>query len=718
MSKVNLQIQGMTCQVCANRLEKILNKKDFIQQAHVSFANEQAQVQFDEKSHSVQDILQIIKNAGFTGTPMEDASRQNTEAGFSQKMRLVLLLILCTPFLFMMLGMMTHQHQLMLPVFWQWLLASAVQWGLAIPFYRSAWQSLQGRLANMDVLVSLGTLSIYFYSTFAYFLTQDANTPVYFEASVMVITFVSLGKYLEHRTKSQSLNALNLLMQLTPKRVSLYRESQWQSIPLDQVKIGDILRANQGERIAADGIVESGEAWVDESHLTGEFKAENKTSGATLLAGALLKEGSLVYRAQQLGQQTLLGDMVQALAEAQNSKAPIARIADKVAGVFVPIVMGIALLTFLVTFYWTASALTALIHAVSVLVIACPCALGLATPAAIMVGMGKAVQRGIRFKDAASMEATAKVNCVVFDKTGTLTEGQPHIADIWLDTKCGYSEQMLYALAASIEQYSNHPLAKTITDQARQKGISVTELTNVQSELGAGLQVQIEELGRVKIGSPAYCQWQMPDDLDPLWQIASIVAVEVNEKVVGAFAITDALKAGCLAEIQCLQAQNIELYIMSGDRQSAVQYVADQLKITQAYGELSPRDKAEKIQQLKAQGKVVAMVGDGINDTPALATAQVSFAMQTGTDIAQHTASAVLMHYSINQLTEALSIARATFKNIKQNLFLAFIYNLLAIPLAAFGYLTPVLAGLAMSLSSLSVLFNALRLKAQQFRKN
>ncbi|HEA3246945.1 heavy metal translocating P-type ATPase [Pasteurella multocida] len=719
--KITLRIQGMTCQACASRIEKVLNKKPYIQQATVNFACEQAQVSFDNSEHSPQDILQLIENVGFTGS-LQSEQASPLEDTRLPSWRLWLLLLINLPFMFGMIGMLLGQHHWMLAPEWQFVLASIVQFGLAIPFYKSAWGSLKGGLANMDVLVSLGTLSIYFYSVFmlftAYGHTHEGMPHVYFEASVMVLGFVSLGKFLEERTKKHSLNSLGLLVKLTPQQVNVQRDGQWQRLPLDQVQIGDLLRVKQGERIAADGIVQSGTGWSDESHLTGEFKPEMKKVGSQVLAGAMLSDGSLVYQAQQLGSQTLLGDMMNALSEAQGTKAPIARFADKVAAVFVPTVVVIALLTFAFTYWIKQDWVSALMHAVAVLVIACPCALGLATPAAIMVGMGNAVKHGIWFKDATAMEEAARVNAVVLDKTGTLTEGKPHIAAIWLAEKCGYSEEDFYRLAASVEQHASHPLAKAIVQHAQEKGIDLLHAEQIQTVLGAGIQAEVEGIGRVKVGKADYCHFTLPALADPIWQLASIVAVAVNDQPIGAFAIADKLKPDSIEGIKRLQAAQIEVYIMSGDQQSAVQYLADQLGINSAYGNLSPRDKANKIAQLQAEGNVVAMVGDGINDAPALARANVSFAMKNGADVAEHTASATLMQQSVNQMVDGLLLAQATLKNIKQNLFFAFIYNVLGIPIAACGLLNPIIAGAAMALSSVSVLMNALRLKQVKFNRD
>ena len=713
--KISIQIGGMTCQSCANRIEKVLNKKPFVQQAGVNFAVEEAQVVFDATQASEAQIIEIIHKTGFSAH-IKQANELPIEENTSIPWRLIVLWIINIPFLIGMLGMIGGSHNLMLPPIWQFALASIVQLWLAIPFYRGAIGSIRGGLANMDVLVSIGTLTIYLYSAFMLFYHADhAMGHVYFEASVMVIGFVSLGKFLEDRTKKHSLNSLSMLLQLTPKKVTVLRNDKWTEIALDQVNIGEIIRANQGERIAADGIIESGNGWCDESHLTGESRPEEKQKGGKVLGGAMVTEGSIIYRANQLGSQTLLGDMMNALSDAQGSKAPIARFADKVASVFVPVVLVISIVTFALTYILTNDSVSSLIHAVSVLVIACPCALGLATPAAIMVGLGKAVNAGVWFKDAAAMEETAHVDTVVLDKTGTLTKGELEISALWQPQSAVYSEDDLYRFAAAVERQANHPIAKAIVQAAEQKMLEIPTALFSKMEVGQGIQAELEQVGTIKVGKPDYCGLILPKNLEDIWQIASIVAVSINDEPIGAFALTDTLKNDSLHAIQRLQQQNIDVVIMSGDQQSVVDYIAKQLGIKKAFGKLTPRDKAEQIQKLKDLGHIVAMVGDGINDAPALASANVSFAMKSGSDIAEQTASATLMQHSVNQLVDALFIAIATLKNIKQNLFFALIYNILGILLAAFGFLSPIIAGAAMALSSISVLMNALRLKKVRF---
>ena len=712
--KVRFQIEGMTCQACASRIEKVLNKKDFVESAGVNFASEEAQVTFDDSKTSAADIAKIIEKTGYGAKEKTEDTLPQPEAEHHIGWRLWLLLAINIPFLIGMVGMMIGRHDWMIPPVWQFVLASVVQLWLAVPFYKSAWASIKGGLANMDVLVTIGTVSIYLYSVYMLFFSPHAAhgmAHVYFEVGVMVIGFVSLGKFLEHRTKKSSLNSLGLLLKLTPTQVNVQRNGEWKQLPIDQVQIGDLIRANHGERIAADGIIESGSGWADESHLTGESNPEEKKAGGKVLAGALMTEGSVVYRATQLGSQTLLGDMMNALSEAQGSKAPIARVADKAAAVFVPTVVGIALLTFIVTWLIKSDWTVALMHAVAVLVIACPCALGLATPAAIMVGMGKAVKHGIWFKDAAAMEEAAHVDAVVLDKTGTLTEGKPQVAAVYCVPDSGFDEDALYRIAAAVEQNAAHPLARAIVSAAQARGLDIPTAKDAQTVVGAGITAEVEGVGLVKAGKAEFAELNLPKFSDGVWDIASIVAVSVDNKPIGAFALADALKADTAEAIGRLKKHNIDVYIMSGDNQGTVEYVAKQLGIAHAFGNMSPRNKAAEVQKLKAAGKTVAMVGDGINDAPALAAANVSFAMKGGADVAEHTASATLMQHSVNQLADALLVSQATLKNIKQNLFFAFFYNILGIPLAALGFLNPIIAGAAMAASSVSVLSNALRLK-------
>ncbi len=727
---LQLAIDGMSCQACASRIEKVLNKKPSIYEVSVNFAGETANVDYDPNQASPEQIKEWVDKTGFVANLQAgDSLFAQTDEDTATKLpwRLIGLWVCLLPFLVGMAGMLAGQGMAWMPPVWiQFVLATLVQFGLALPFYSSAWASIKGGLANMDVLVVMGTVTIWAYSTYIWLAHGDSSVgammqgianhglEVYFEAGVMVIAFVRTGKYLEERTKKHSLNSIDLLLSLTPDEVEQQQPNgEFINVALQQVQINDILRAKQGSRVATDGIVIEGSGWSDESHLTGESVPLKKQAGDTLLAGALVENGSLLYRVAAKGSDTKLGDMVQALSDAQGSKAKLARLADKVTAIFVPVVVAIALLTFGLTWWLTGMVDTALMHAVSVsvsvLVIACPCALGLATPAAIMAGMGVAARHGVWFKDAQSLEAAGDIDTVVLDKTGTLTIGKPTIVDQVMVDKSLAANDVLQ-IAASVEAHASHPLATALINAAYERQLELMTVTDISVVKGAGIQATIKGLGIVKVGTAEFANLDLPKMMPKVWQIASTVAVSINDEPLGAFALADDLKSDTPQAITALQDAGIDVILMSGDKQSVVDHVAAQLGITAAYGKMSPRDKASQIAKLQTAGHKVAMAGDGVNDAPAMATADASFAMFEGTDVAQHSASARLMGESLMHIDAAQKIAQATVRNIKQNLFFAFVYNCLGIPLAAFGFLNPMIAAAAMALSSISVLMNALRL--------
>ncbi|SUD90346.1 heavy metal translocating P-type ATPase [Psychrobacter phenylpyruvicus] len=745
LAKTQFQIEGMSCQACATRIEKVLNKKPAIDSASVSFAGETLNVSYDASQSSAEQISEWVRKTGFTAVPMAD-NQIPQAADKSMDWRLVLIWICMIPFLIGMAGMMLGQGMSWMPPLWiQFVLATFVQLGLAGPFYRSAWASIKGGLANMDVLVVIGTVTIWAYSTFIWLESLGVNlldsssfalswsditshsaahVPVYFEAGVMIIAFVKLGKYLEQRTKKHSLNSINMLLELTPTTVERLvavkpqqatqlensdAELSFEQVNLNEVQKGDVLRAKQGSRVATDGVVISGEGWCDESHLTGESIPVTKNKGDKVLAGAMVENGSLNYQVTAKGSDTQLSDMVKALSEAQGSKADLARLADKVAAVFVPVVVLIALVTFGLTLSITGTMDKAVLHAVSVLVIACPCALGLATPAAIMAGMGVAARHGVWFKDAQSLEMAGSVDTVVFDKTGTLTKGKPHIVDSMMVNKEIKANDVLQ-LAASVEVHVSHPLATAVVNAAQAKDLPLLAAGKVDVVSGLGVKADIEGFGEVKVGTAEFVGLTLPKKLPKVWQIASTIAVSVEGIPLGMFALADELKEESPQAVQALKQDGLEVVLLSGDKPLVVQQVADDLDIKVAHGHFKPRDKAQWIEAHQAVGHKVAMVGDGVNDAPAMATAYASFAMLEGTEVAKHSASARLMGDSIMQVHSGVDIAKATVRNIKQNLFFAFVYNCLGIPLAAFGLLNPMIAAAAMALSSISVLMNALRL--------
>lgn len=731
---LTLTIDGMTCQACASRIEKVLNKKSAIIQADVNYANEQAQIRYDAAVTNPDTIIEWIGKAGYHAQVETSVLAASDDVADSTKppLRLMITWLCLAPFLVGMLGMLVGWHGAMLPVAWQFVLASVVQFGTALPLYRSAWASVRGGLANMDVLVVLATLTIWLYSIYLWQVTPAHG--VYFEASVMVIGFVQLGKYLEQRTKKTSLNSINLLLTLTPTQVQVKQaDGSWQVQDVTDLRCGQVVLASTGTRIAADGQVVAGAGWCDESHLTGESLPVKKDTGSRVLAGALVTDGSVEYRVRATGQATQLGDLIQALHDAQGSKANMARLADKVSAVFVPVVVGLALLCWLVNRMAGVTADDALLRAVSVLVIACPCALGLATPAAIMAGMGVAARHGVWFKDAQALEAAGGIDTLVLDKTGTLTQGTPQVIAEYQAANLvatGLDHAALLHLVGDIEQRTNHPFARALTAFSQQQLTDFSaetrqtlsqdfSLTNVQTVAGHGVQAHVSQhsTGKdfaINIGSPTWVGLTLPETigLASAWQIASQVAVSVDGVPVAAFALADALKPEAEQALADWQGMGLGVWLLSGDKPSVVQHIADELHLdpNHACGDLRPTDKADRIRALQAQGQRVAMVGDGINDAPALAVADASFAVAHATDIANHSAAARLLGGGLQQLTAALQIARATLRTIRQNLFFAFIYNAIGMALAAFGLLNPMIAAAAMAMSSLSVLFNAIRL--------
>ncbi|ELA09654.1 copper(heavy metal)-transporting P-type ATPase [Moraxella macacae 0408225] len=739
IQSVTLNIDGMSCQACAVRIEKVLGKKPAIIQAQVNFANETALIKYDENQTNPQQISDWVEKTGYHAT--FGATKEVYHENPLKQWQLLGVWLCFIPFLVGMGGMLVGRHDLMPPVLVQFVLATLVQFGFALPFYKSAWASIRGGLANMDVLVVLGTFTVWLYSTYVWYYLGFVQN-VYFEAGVSVIALVKLGKYLEHRTKKHSLNSLNLLLTLTPNTVKAKNnKGVWQDKTLTDVQINDVLLATSGVRIATDGVVVSGSGWCDESHLTGESIPITKRNHSRVLAGAMVQDGSFEYRVTATGEQTRLGDMIQALNDAQGSKADIARIADKVAGVFVPVVIGLAIATFVGNFWYFGgfelvqqfglystyvygeTFHTALMRAVSVLVIACPCALGLATPSAIMAGMGVAARHGVWFKDAKALENAGIIDTVVLDKTGTLTEGRPKIVAHYMVDN-GLKFEDVLTLVASVERHANHPLATTLVDvaeklaQTKGKALQFLPVKSVKSIAGQGIQAVVSFDGEtdsvVKIGSFEFTDMCLPKELlvdtHSVWHIASQVGVSIDGVSLSAFALADSLKIDSGETLYKLQQDGLKVIIMSGDKQSVVDYVAHAIHADEAYGELSPRDKASNIMDLQKKGANVAMVGDGINDAPAMATAIASFAVEQGSDIAKHNASARLVGSSLIHVNYAIKIAKATLRNIKQNLFFAFVYNCLGIPLAMLGVLNPMIAAAMMALSSISVLLNALRL--------
>ncbi len=698
-------ITGMTCQSCASRIEKVLNKKPAIESATVNFATETLTVAYDADSTDADEVMAWVEKTGFHATPMTEHTTTDAQTPWG----LMVLWLLSLPFWVGMIGMMIGSHALMVPVWLQFVLASIVQLVFGARFYRGAWASIRGGLANMDVLVALGTTAIWAYSTYVWLTHPHAMHAVYFEASVMVIAFVCLGKYLEHRTKTQSLDSLGLLSKLIPTEVIKQVDGQWVKVAIDSIQTKDVLLVNTGDKVAVDGVVLSGVGMTDESHLTGESLLIQKSSNDTIYAGSTLMDGSLIYQATATGAATQLGDMMTALKDAQGTKAHIARFADRVAEVFVPVVVAISIMTFVANWLLDTGFDQALMRAVAVLVIACPCALGLATPAAIMAGMGTAARHGVWFKDAVSLESAGSIDTIIFDKTGTLTTGKPSVRQIALMDSDLDADTALQ-LTASIEQYASHPLADALIHAAKAANLPLLPADDIVSTTGQGLSGRIDAVGRLTVGTSDFIGidgWMA----DEGWQDVSIVGLAIDGVPKAIFGLSDTLKPEAASIVHQIHQDDIQTVLLSGDRQSVVDEVAKHLGIDRAKGQMSPRDKLASIETLKQQGHRVAMIGDGVNDAPAMAAANASFAVGGATDIARHSASARLLGDSLSHVYYAYTIARMTLANIKQNFFFALVYNCIGIPLAAMGLLNPMMAAAAMALSSMSVLLNAMRLK-------
>lgn len=705
-------IGGMTCASCAARLQKVLSKNGI--DGAVNFATETLTT---KEPIALTTLAPIIQKAGFSVTVYQSPTYDIESPSFVQAFWQAhwLLVVLSVPFFVHMLGMFFGQHWL--PVSVQFVLASVVQFYVARSFYIRAYDSIKARLANMDVLVVLGTLSIYLYSSFVFIqgliTGAHAGHLVYFEAAVMVLFFVSLGKFIEHFVKKDSLDASKALLEFIPNFVKVKTDQGYRSMPTDQVPIGSIVLARMHDNLALDGVVVSGFGLCDESHLTGESLPIKKQVGDKVASGALVLSGGFEYQTTTNSTNSNISQMIDKLSHAQSTKAPIARIGDQVAAVFVPSVIFVAFLTLLVNYAVLGQFEPALMRAVAVLVIACPCAVGLATPLAIMAGMGAAAKHGVWFASAVDLERSGKIDVMVFDKTGTLTYGTPSLVGrVLLDGKADGNQ--LIAIAASLEEFANHPLAYALTKERKKQNLPIFTAQNVQSSLDGVLgEVLVDgEVLAVRVGKTSFTGFApslIPDE-EP-WSRASIVTMSINDRPVLALAFSDGVRQEATLVMQALTNAQTRLVMMSGDRQPVVEQVANQLNIPEYFGALSAEDKAQKIQALQQQKLSVCMVGDGVNDALAMTVADTSFVLENGTDVAKHAASARLLGGSLTKVWYAVSIAKKTLDVIYQNLFFAFVYNAMGIVLAMVGMLTPMLAALAMSASSLCVVANSYRLK-------
>lgn len=699
-------VKGLTCQSCCTRLEKQLNSNPKIELASVNFANEQLSVTSELTD---QQIVDLVKKIGFSASKVVDKNEsfQSKNNIFRWIVSIALIVIFGTQMLLMNFAKrgFSDDYLLIFAVFGQIYLGSK--------FYLTAWQKLKSKSLTMDTLIVLSTTTTFVYSLVVYFGNLGLET--YFDAGAMVLSFVSLGKLIESKTKRKAFSDMADLYQLIPQKVIKYQDDKQVEISVDQLMIDDILMVKQGDKIAGDGVLLQGFIECDESHLTGEAILIGKNKNDNLFAGAKVLSGSGIYQIKRLGKATFLGDMINALNIAQTTKAPIARIADKLASIFVPTILILAVIVFIGVYWFSGNATTAIMRTVALLLVACPCAMGLATPTAIVVGMNSAIKKGIWFRDAQSLENSANVDLVALDKTGTITKGSVDLVDtIIFDND--FSENLAKQLTATVEQYANHPFAKVFLKEFKDNLLASEKGENFA---GLGAMAHIDGFGMVKAGNAKFIKLdKIPEKItnNQIWQTGSWVFLSVEEKLVAGFLLADNLKEDSQLAIKQLQKQSVKVMILSGDRQETVDYYGQKVNSDINLGNLSPQEKANQIKKQQELGKKVAFVGDGVNDALALTVADVSFAMKSGADIAQNQAMVVLIRSNISQMVDAIYLAQKTLSAIKQNLFFAFVYNVLAIPLAIFGFLNPVVAGLAMALSSLSVMANALRLR-QKLKK-
>ncbi|MBF6042648.1 copper-translocating P-type ATPase [Pseudomonas sp. P154a] len=714
---LELSIDGMTCASCVGRVERALAKVPGVQSVSVNLANERAHLELLGQIDP-QTLIAAVTKAGYAASvwevehPPTDTQQQRLHR---ERWALIMALLLALPLVLPMLLQPFGVHW-MLPAWAQFALATPVQFIFGARFYVAAWKAVRAGAGNMDLLVALGTSAGYGLSLYEWATAAGRMPHLYFEASAVVIALVLLGKYLESRAKRQTASAIRALEALRPERAIQVIEGREQDVAISALRLNDLVMVKPGERFPVDGEVVEGQSHADEALISGESLPVPKQPGDKVTGGAINGEGRLLVRTQALGAETVLARIIRLVEDAQAAKAPIQKLVDKVSQVFVPTVLLIALATFIGWWLYGAPIETALINAVAVLVIACPCALGLATPTAIMAGTGVAARHGILIKDAEALERAHEVSAVVFDKTGTLTSGAPRIAHL---TAIDGNEAALLQMAGALQRGSEHPLAKAVLDACTERGLTVADVGDSQSLTGRGIAGTLEgrrlALGNRRLLEESALNAGSLADSATAWEaegrtLSWLIEQSPESKVLGLFAFGDTLKPGALQAVQQLSARHISSHLLTGDNRGSAKVVAEALGITDVHAEVLPADKAATVATLKKTG-VVAMVGDGINDAPALAAADIGIAMGGGTDVAMHAAGITLMRGDPRLVPAALEISRKTYAKIRQNLFWAFVYNLIGIPLAAFGFLNPVLAGAAMALSSVSVVSNALLLK-------
>lgn len=733
LQKAEFDITGMTCAACSARIEKVVSKLPGVDSINVNLALEKGTVHFNPEQVTLQDIFKRMEKIGFGAIVKEengDTTNHREKAINKQKWKFIISAILSLPLLWTMVGHFSftsfiYVPEILMNTWFQLILATPVQFIIGRQFYVGAYKALRNGSANMDVLVVMGTSAAYFYSVYQMAITSSHHGPnLYFETSAVLITLILLGKYFEAKAKGKSSEAIKKLMGLQANEATVYRNEKELIIPLEEVVIGDVVLIKPGEKVPVDGIVIEGKTAIDESMLTGESLPVEKISGDELYGSTINKNGFIKMKATKVGRDTALAQIIKVVEDAQGSKAPIQRLADKISGIFVPIVVGIAVLTFIIwlIFIDRGNFTQALEVLIAVLVIACPCALGLATPTSIMAGSGKAAEYGILFKGGEHLEQTQAVDTVVLDKTGTITLGKPVLTDVKI-TSTKLEENEVLSLVGSAEKNSEHPLAEAIVQSIIERKIQFNDPQDFEAIPGFGIKAVVNDK-KIVIGTRKLMNSNSIDIAGVLTEAdameehgKTVMFIAIDGEFIGYIAVADAVKETSKRAIERLHSMDIQVVMMTGDNERTANAIAKEVGITHVIAEVLPEGKAAHIQMLQQEGKNVAMVGDGINDAPALATANVGMAIGTGTDVAMEAADITLIRGDLNSIVDAITMSRKTMRNIKQNLFWAFAYNTIGIPIAAIGLLAPWVAGAAMAFSSVSVVLNALRLQRVKLNK-